>query len=392
MSIRPIRVLELRSVTGAGGGPEKTILTGAKLSDQNRFGVTVCYLRSAGDSNPNIRQRAAALGLDYVELVERSAIDYRMWTALRGLVRARGLDIVHAHDYKTDLLALALARAEGVVPMTTAHGWTGHSWRERRVYYPLDKRLMRAFPFVIAVSDQIKQDLVAAGVEAERVSVVLNGIDPAAFRRDRSKEAAARIEYGVRPGDVVIGSAGRLEPQKRFDQLIRACALARQMQPALRLLIAGDGSLRSRLETLAQELLPGACTILGHQEDIRPLHHALDLFVQSSEYEGTPNAVLEAMALETPIVATAAGGTAQVAEHGSHALIVPIGDTPALVTAMHRTLLGSSEAAERVARARRHVETVLSFAARMAAVDKVYECAAAGRIPRSALAVAGRWA
>lgn len=392
MSFRPIRVLELRSVTGAGGGPEKTILMGAKLTDPGRIAVLVCYLRSAADQTCNIHERATALGLDYAELVEHGAFDYGMWTALRKLVRTRAIDIVHAHDYKTDLLALMLASAEGVMPMTTAHGWTGHSWRERRVYYPLDKLIIRTFPFVIAVSGQIKAELVRAGVDAERIRVVLNGIDPAAFRRDRSTEAASRITFGARPGDVVIGAAGRLEPQKRFDLLIRACTLARQIHPSLRLLIAGEGSLRGELETLARELLPGACTILGHQKDIRPFHHALDLYVQSSDYEGTPNAVLEAMALETPIVATAAGGTAEIAEHAAHALIVPTGDVPSLVAAMHHTLMHPQEAAARVARARRRVETTLSFANRMSAVDDVYEIAAANRAQRLALAVADRCA
>ncbi len=392
MSFRPIRVLELRSVTGAGGGPEKTILMGAKLTDPRRIAITVCYLRSASDHQCNIRERAAGLGLDYVELVEQGAFDYRMWAALRGLVRARAIDIVHAHDYKTDLLALMLSRAEGVVPMTTAHGWTGHSWRERRIYYPLDKRIIRSFPFVVAVSGQIKADLVGAGVDAERVRVVLNGIDPEAFRRDPSQDAAIRTSFGARSGDVVIGAAGRLEPQKRFDLLIRACTMARQLHPSLRLLIAGEGSLRGELETLARELMPGACTILPHQADIRPLHHALDVYVQSSDYEGTPNAVLEAMAMETPIVATAAGGTAEVAEHGAHAFIVPTGDVPSLVAAVHHTLMHPQEAAARVARARRRVETALSFANRMSAVDHVYEIAAADRAQRLALAVVDRCA
>lgn len=392
MSFRSIRVLELRSVTGAGGGPEKTILMGAKLTDPRRIAITVCYLRSDADANCNIRERATSLGLDYAELVERGPLDYRMWAALRGLVRARAIDIVHAHDYKTDLLAVMLARSEGIVPMTTAHGWTGHSWRERNVYYPLDKRIIRGFPFVVAVSGQIKDDLVRAGVDPERVRVVLNGIDPEAFRRDQSLQAAARATYGAKPGDVVIGAAGRLEPQKRFDLLIRACTLARQLHPSLKLLIAGEGSLRGELETLARDLMPGACTILGHQPDVRTLHHALDVYVQSSDYEGTPNSVLEAMALETPIVATAAGGTAEVAEHAAHALIVPTGDATALVAAIHHTLMHPQEAASRVARARRRVETTLSFANRMKAVDSVYEIAAATRAQRLALAVVDRCA
>ena len=156
MRRRPIRVLELRSAVGAGGGPEKTILAGAQRADPHRYAVTVCYLRDARDEMFAIRERAGSLGVDYVELVERSSFDPQLWGRLRQLVRDRRIEIVHAHDYKSDLLALMLSKAEGVVPVTTAHGWTGHSWRERWVYYPADKRVIRAFPFAIAVSAQIE--------------------------------------------------------------------------------------------------------------------------------------------------------------------------------------------------------------------------------------------
>jgi glycosyltransferase involved in cell wall biosynthesis len=140
------------------------------------------------------------------------------------------------------------------------------------------------------------------------------------------------------------------------------------------LLIAGEGSLRRELEELGNRLMPiGSFTLLGHQPDITPLHHALDVFVQSSDYEGTPNSVLEAMAFETPVVATAAGGTAEIAEHGVHGLIVPIGDVPALADGIEQTLSLPHAAAARVARARRHVETVQSFAVRMTAVESIYE-------------------
>lgn len=392
MTTRPIRILELRSVVGAGGGPEKTILNGAHLADPARFAITVCYLRAAGDAKCDIASRAAALNLDYVEIHERSSFDLQAWTRVRRLAGERGIDIVHAHDYKTDLLALLLARAEGVIPLTTAHGWTGRSWREQRLYYPIDKQLIRRFRFVIAVSDQIKSDLLRAGVPGDRIRVVLNGIDPSAFRRDRAQVAAARQAMRIDAREIVVAAAGRLEPQKRFDLLIKACAALRRTHAGLRLLIAGEGSLGHELETLANRLLPGACTLLGHCRDIRPLHHAADVFVQSSDYEGTPNAVLEAMALETPVVATAAGGTEQVATHGIHALIVPPGNVAALAAAIDRAIVHHAATRGRVARARRHVEQSLSFAGRMATVEAIYEAAVAASGLRPAVSVANQCA
>jgi glycosyltransferase involved in cell wall biosynthesis len=380
----PLRVLELRSACGAGGGPEKTIILGAKNATPG-IEVTVCYIRDVRDGAFSVGDRARQYGVDYVEVVERGSFDRGVWSALRDIVRTRGIDIVHAHDYKTDLLALLLGRAERIVPLATAHGWTGHSGRERRLYYPLDKQLLRRFPVTIAVSSEIRSELIRKGADPGRVRVVLNGIDHRAFRRDRSSEQRVRADLGIRPGDIVIGSIGRLEPQKRFDLLIEACAALRERWPRLRLLIAGEGSLRGELKALAQRRLPGpACQLLGHRADVVHLHHAFDFYVQSSDYEGTPNSVLEAMALETPIVATDAGGTSDILRLDLDGLIVPCGDPRVLATAIERALTQPGPAAARVRSAHRRVETTLSFDRRMAAVEGIYMELAA-RLPRRGL-------
>jgi glycosyltransferase involved in cell wall biosynthesis len=378
-----IRVLELRSVRGTGGGPEKTILLGAARADTRRFAVTVCYIRDRRDPIFGVDVRAAMLGVDYVEVHERSSLDPAIWPELRKLVRARRIDIIHAHEYKTDLLALLLARAEGAIPLATVHGWTGHTLREQ-LYYAADRRLLAAYPRLIAVSGEIRRALLRAGASPRRVRVVLNGIDHRAFRRDRAREAAARAALGIGPGEAAIGAVGRLEPQKRFDLLLRAFARIRAGRPGARLVIAGDGSLRADLERLAAELGLGAsCRFLGHCGDVAAVHHALDLLVQSSDYEGTPNAVLEAMALETPIVATDVGGTRELVEDGAHALLVRRGDLAGLARAIEAAIADRAGAARRAAAARERVERRLSFDARMDAVEATYEELVCGRRRRA---------
>ena len=156
---RPIRVLELRSVAGTGGGPDKTLVASADLRDPD-VDLTLCYLCNEGDDLFQIGALAKEKGLDYVEVRERGPIDLRAWRTIRRLAQERRFDIVHGHDYKTDLLAWMLGRAEGVIPFATAHGWTGHNWKERTLYYPIDKRLLTRFPRVVAVSGEIKETLV----------------------------------------------------------------------------------------------------------------------------------------------------------------------------------------------------------------------------------------
>lgn len=373
MSRRPIRILELRSVRGTGGGPEKTILTGAALSDPSQFAVTVCYIRDARDEVFGIDQLAGRLPIDYVEVREKHSLDLGALRQLRQLVRERGIDIVHAHEYKTDLFAWLLARTEPVAPLATAHGWTGNSTRERVFYYPADKRLLARFPDVVAVSSEIRDELVRHGARPDRVVTLLNGIDPARFRRDSGRAPSIRRALGLADEAVVIGTVGRLERQKRFDLLIEAFAALRAERPEVQLLIVGDGSLRSALQEQIDRLgLAGSCRLLGHRTDIVELHHAMDLFVQSSDYEGTPNAVLEAMALETPIVATDVGGTRELARDGVDAIIIPPGSAELLLDAMRTTLVGREALRARVASARRRVEQTLSFDARQSTLNDLY--------------------
>jgi glycosyltransferase involved in cell wall biosynthesis len=367
-------ILELRSVRGTGGGPEKTILLGTSQIDAARYPTTVCYLRDARDPVFEIDARAHTAGVEYIEVVERHSFDWRVWPALRQIVRHRRIRIVHAHDYKTDLLALLLSRVEGVTALATAHGWTGRSAREQWIYYPIDKRVLRRFSKVIAVSEQLRQDLLGAGLSPDRVVTLLNGIDHRMFRRDFSREPSIRARLGLRSQDVVLGAVGRLEPQKRFDILLDAFAQLSKSRPDLRLLIAGEGGLRDALQSQAARLgIEDTCRLLGLRSDIADLHHAFQLFVQSSDYEGTPNAVLEAMAMETPIVATGAGGTAEIARPGIEALIVPPSDTSALIAGIEQALGDHAGARDRAIRARQRIETRLSFEARMAALERIYD-------------------
>lgn len=372
MTDRTVRVLELRSVTGPGGGPEKTILFGAAQADRSRFDVTVCYIRDQRDGAFDLDRRARELGVDYVEVQERHSVDPGILRTLVDLVRRGKFDIVHAHDYKTDAVALYLRWRTGLVPLATAHGWTGHSSREQRLYYPMDRWLLRRFPRVITVSSEIRQVLIDGGARPERLTVILNGIDPEVFKRSDSGEQM-RASLGIPQSAYVIGSVGRVERQKRFDLLIEALVPLMGNHPDLHLVIAGAGSLVDQLGALADSRgVSERCHFTGHRADVSALHATFDLYVQASDYEGTPNAVLEAMALETPLVATNVGGTGELAFDGIHALLVPRGDAAALRAAIARAIADPAGCSVRALAARKRIETDLSFETRTRHLERVY--------------------
>jgi glycosyltransferase involved in cell wall biosynthesis len=369
----PVRVLELRSARGSGGGPEKTILLGAARTNIEHIAVTVCYLRDLRDTTFVIGDRARSLGVHYVEILERHSFDPRVWPALRQVVRDHQIDIVHTHEYKTNALGLLLARAEGIIPMATVHGWIENTARER-LYGFFDRRVLARYPLIVAVSEEIRSTLIAHGAPPGRVRRLLNGVDPAHFAR-RGDHLQARRQLNVPPGLPIIGSVGRLGPEKRFDVLLAAAAQL-DLRPVV--VIAGEGPCRSELLQFAAHhgvdlRLPGHC------DDVRTVYEALDVFVQSSDTEGVPNAVLEAMAMRVPVVATDVGGTREIVRDGVDGVIVPRRDPDGLAGAIGAALRQPELSGARAQAARGRVEEELSFDVRMDALDRLYEELATSR-------------
>jgi glycosyltransferase involved in cell wall biosynthesis len=157
-------------------------------------------------------------------------------------------------------------------------------------------------------------------------------------------------------------------------------ARQRQQQRDVTVVIVGDGSLAEPLRALARTLgIEAACVFTGHRTDIVHVLHGFDLFVQSSEYEGTPNCVLEAMAVGVPLVATTVGGTAELVHDHVHGLLVPPHDTQALAAAIGEALDDRQASALRASAARLRIEEELSFDARMRTVERIYRALVDGR-------------
>ena len=187
-----------------------------------------------------------------------------------------------------------------------------------------------------------------------------NGVELGRIRPTRDRNEVRR-ELGIDPATPLIGAVGRLSPVKGHAHFIRAARLIVEKEPAAKFLIVGDGPLRSELEICAKRLGIGdACLFVGARHDVYDLVAAMDVFVLPSVDEGIPMALLEAMALETPVVATAVGGVPEVVEHRATGLLVRSGDEPGLADASLELIREPRLARTLGARARGVVETAFS--------------------------------
>jgi glycosyltransferase involved in cell wall biosynthesis len=341
--MKPVSSLHLDAGREFRGGQRQVLYLLEGLR-QRGHRVLLCSPRQSP-----LHERAAAAGIPCAPLTLRSGLDFASAVRLVRLVRDGDFDVVHAHDAHSHSIALA---AQGIGRHAAL---SRHLVVTRRSIGQAAGRLDRLKygapgTTYIAISNAVRDSLARLGVQASRVAVVPSGVAsaPAPQSGDDAWGLAGR---GLR----IVGSVGRLTREKNHALLLHAYALVRRTHPDTHLLIAGDGPLRAALERRAGHLgIAPHVTFAGHVEDPASVYAALSLFVLSSDVEGLCTALLDAMGVGVPAVATAVGGVLDIARHGDSALVVPPRDAAALAGAVTR-LLDQPDLAARIVEGGRRV-------------------------------------
>jgi glycosyltransferase involved in cell wall biosynthesis len=285
--------------------------------------------------------------------------------------------IVHTHTAKAGVVGRLAARLAGV-PIVV-HTYHGHVLRgyfgplKTAFFRRLETLLGRLTDVAITVSTALRDDLAAMGVAPlEKIRVVPLGLDLARFVRPHPK-GALREQCGAGKDDRVIGVVGRLVPIKDIRCFLQAAAEVTRAGRAVRFAVVGDGELRGELEQEAAGLgLASQVSFLGWRTDLEAVYADLDVVVNSSRNEGTPVALIEAMAAGCPVVATAVGGTPDLLGGGARGLLVPAADPSALAGAILRTLDGGEETDRRTVAAREYVMAHHSVDRLLRDIDELY--------------------
>ena len=347
------------------GGNEEAALHLLGSLDRARYEPAL--LHHGGTGIARLTDGAGELGIrthavPRVDRRRRFAGLFRLWQA----VRAERPAIFHAHlswplACKYGVHAAWLARVPGIVG-------TAQLYMELRgsPHYPLALRPHRR---IIAVSEEVKARYAEnLRVPARKLVVVRNGI--LVPPPNPSADVALRAELLRGRPNYLVFTPARLHPQKGHAVLLAAAAQV----PEATFVLAGDGPLRTELEQKARALgVADRCVFLGYRPDVPVLLAAADLVVLPSLFEGLPVSVLEAMAAQRPVVATAIGGTDEAITHDQTGLLVPAGDSTALATAIQR-VRGDRALAQRLATAgRQRVEREFSSTKTATGVMKVYD-------------------
>jgi glycosyltransferase involved in cell wall biosynthesis len=369
-----VHVLTLVDHLASTGGAERLALEIATRLTPSRFRSTLCASRfeitpTIGDDQRQILERVRESGIGFLPLGRQGRASMLPWGKLAAYLRRERVDVLHAHMFGSNVWGTVIGRLARVpIVIAHEHTWSFEGEPLRRM---LDRELIGRFSDAfVAVSRADQRNMIEIErVPAESIRFIPNGIAPEAPAPGHD----LRAELNLGPGPLV-GAVGALRAQKAYDVLIRAAAALRVDHPDVRVLIAGEGPERERLEALIRELgVSDVVMMLGRRLDVPEFLAELDVAVCASTFEGSPLAVMEYMEAGLPIVASSVGGVPDLIDDGVHGSLVQPGEPLQLAGAIDGLLRDRARASALGARARERRRREFDLEVMVRNVEALYD-------------------
>jgi glycosyltransferase involved in cell wall biosynthesis len=277
------------------------------------------------------------------------------------LVRQFRPDVVHTHMAKAGTVGRLAARLCGVpLIVHTYHGHVFHGYfgpTKTRVFVAIERALGLATDRIIVLGEGQREEIASYGVApASKLEPIRLGLELGQFLAAEAARGELRRELGLDADTPLVGIVARLVPIKAHEVFFEAAREVLRHEPRTRFLVIGDGERRAELEALVREIgIADSVAFIGWRRDMRRVYADLDVVALTSRNEGSPVALIEAMASARPVVSTAVGGVPEVVVDGVTGLTVPSGNVPAVADAIVRLFHDRDLGEQLGAAGRRHV-------------------------------------
>jgi glycosyltransferase involved in cell wall biosynthesis len=371
----PVKVLIFQNRFRLGGQERQTVLH-VRTVDRARYDLVVAVLHMDGEHLPDLAAAGARpVVFDVGSRMLRPNTAWQLARIVR-FVQQEGIALVHAQDVYTNVLGTLVAKLAGVPVVVTRVDLGHHLVGYRR---PLLAAASRRADRVLVNAVCIRDLCIREGVEPDRIVVVRNGVDLAELDRI----AAEPPDAPAPDPDAVVCIANMHHPVKGQGDLLVAMHEVVRERSGAHLVLVGDGVRRPALERQARQLgIASRCHFVGHRRDGAAILARAALSVSASYAEGISNAILEAMAMRLPVVATAVGGSPELVREGHNGFLVPPGAPAALARRILDLLRDASLRRRMGERGRRIVEREFSLHQMQLSYDALYRDLTGTRAPR----------
>ncbi len=312
------------------GGAERVTADIVEGLDRKRFEARVWCVARGGETADELVEKRVEVRILGISSYHNPLNIIR----LSRLLRKEEPDIIHTHGYFASVIGRLAAKKAGI-PTIIAHVHSTY-WEYKKRHILIERHLSRCTHKIICCSEAVRNFVTGhEKIKEDKTAVIYNGVDEERFFPGQDS-SSARERLGIDRGSPVVGTVSSLTPHKGQEFLIQAAAKIQEKYPATRFLIVGDGPLRRSLEEQAQRLgLQSSLIFTGARRDIPDMLSLMDIFVlPSSSREGLGMAIIEAMAMEKPTVASNIGGIPEAVLDRETGLLVPPGDSEALAKAI----------------------------------------------------------
>jgi glycosyltransferase involved in cell wall biosynthesis len=311
------KILHLNN-TSSIGGAEQVILDLAAFTDPEKFRSYVSVFRE-GELVSEMRKR----DIKFLRLKESTQVyDYRFLKNLTRIIKENRIDLIHSHTWGTDFYGYWASKILGFPMLATVHNryYIFEKWTRRISYKVLISHVQKIVAVSKDIQNLLKKDL---KLNPQKIKLIYNGIDTSRFEKKFDQEKLKK-ELNLSRGDLILGNVGNLREVKDHHTLILSFSKFSPFFPQAKLLIIGEGELKSNLLKFRSELgLEDKVFFLGHRDDIPALLNLMDIFILSSRLEGCSISILEAMASGKTVIATRVGGNPELVLDGKTGFLVP---------------------------------------------------------------------
>ncbi len=327
------KILHLRN-SGNILGAENVIIEIANNSKQYGYISIIGAIKDKNDIIPEFITKARLYGIETIIFENNGKIDSSAIKKIRHYIFNQNIDLIHCHGYKSDFYGFFSAK--NIPKIATNHLWKGNDFKSK-FYFFIDKWILKYFNHVVAVSNEIQNDMIRKYIN--NTSVVHNGVDTNIFI-PRSKNNNLLAEFGVKTGDFVLGMISSLTPEKGHLYAINAFNKLYVNHTNIKLVIVGEGVLKNKLQNKVISLnLNSHIIFAGKRSDIPELFSIFDLFLMPSLQEGLPMALLEAMASGIPVIASKVGEISNVITHNENGFLISPRNTDLLRNILNTILI-----------------------------------------------------